>query len=699
MNAHVPVIAAPAINRIPKVSWFSNDFETFCEMDLPDVGADVYSRHSTCKALMLSWSTSYDGPVKQWVPEETLEAIPAEVEDAILDDRIQKRAWNAPFEMAIWKNVFGYTINPESWRCAQVLAMSLALPGKLEKCGPVVDLPEDLWKMEGGRALITFFTKPRKPTKRNPSVRNEWWHDYDKWTTFKAYNRQDTRSETAITRKLLSYDMPAHEWELWAIDYEINQAGVPVNQHMVDRAVTYYEHIVEKRMDTLRELTGLQNPNSGTQFLPWAQANGYPYDDLIDVHVKRAKETTDNPLLKKVLTAKRDIARASPKKYYAFQRAMDRAQGVLRNAFQFAGAGRTWRWAGRLVQLQNLPRPDKFFENIIELIAEQISEFSIDELDLFYHNPLPMLVSAIRACIQAPDGYLLYDADLNAIENRVLGWITDCQKILDVFRDDRDPYIDFATYMYRQNYDELWHEYDVLKQKGKRTISKPAVLGCGYQLGPGREVYNKKTDEWEATGLLGYARNMGVEMTAEEAEMSVKIWRETYVEAVEFWSDFENAAKRCVNSGQRVDFRMFSFDIKGPFLRMHLPSGRPLSYCRPRIEDRLKPWGEERATLLYDGVNDRKQWAEIDTHGGKLTENADQAIARDLLAHGMRKAKKEFGLDLRLHVHDQIVGLAREDEAEEHLRILKMCMEDQPEWAKDLPLGSAGFTTKIWMKD
>lgn len=726
-----PKIAMPGLIKGQKPIRLSHDFETYCDESVTDIGADAYSRHPTCEVLMCSFATN-DEPVEQWSAAEG-ERMPAKLEDAMLDERVIKTCWNKSFEWAIWKNVLGIETPHEAWRDTQALAYSLALPGSLEKAGEVVEIAEDKKKSAEGRALMRVFSMPRKPTKNKPHKRTFWWMEPEKWERYLVYNRLDTEAERAILRKLRVFDMPPQEWELWVIDQIINERGIPFNMEAVDAAIALYEHVIENRVSRLKAITGLANPNSTQQLLPWLQDHGYPFDDLKKGHVQRAAETAAAELAKgeeegvvqhgiesltreerrlvrvappakkmvEVLELRQDAARASPKKYYAIRRCVDKIECVLRNTFQFAGAGRTWRWAGRTFQPQNLPRPEKAYKKIIVMVVEHLEKLDPEAIELIYEDPMKLLVSCIRSVAQAPEGHLFFDADLNAIENRVLGFIALCRKILKVFEAGRDPYIDFATYLYRQPYDVLLAEYKN-GDDSKRTIAKPAVLGCGYQLGPGEEHLNHKTGEMEATGLLGYARNMFIILTPQQSKDSVAVFRETYTEVVDFWAAIGKAAIKCVRTGKPTECNMIRFDIKAPFLRMILPSGRALHYCRPRIEPVKTPWGEWRDSLTYEGLNDRNQWVRISTHGGKLTENADQAMARDILAGGMRRAYYR-GLDICIHVHDQIVGCAPISVAEEHLEVLQECMAEEEDWYTygnfKLPVASNGFVSKVFMKD
>lgn len=699
-----------------------HDYETFCEIDLPKVGVSKYAKHPSCEVLMCSWAWDDDGPIKQWVPAEIGEPIPAELEDGLLDERVTKHAWNSQFERNIAKHVLGIDIPIPTWRDPMVLAFSLSLPGKLEKVGPIINLEGDNLKDSRGRALINKFTKPRKPTKTKKHLRADWVTDPEDWQDFLLYNRRDTGSERAAWRRLRRYGMPPWEWELWFADQEINEAGIPINMGMVNNALDLYHQLLAVRMRRLVEITGLDNPNSVAQLLPWLQGQGYSFDDLKAGHVRRAAAKVEaeiaagmgGPRLERLLEAleiRVETAKTSVKKYDALAEVVDE-EGLFRHAFQFAGAGRTWRWAGRKVQYHNAPRPPPYLEKSQEFVAQMVECLDAESFEIVFtskvqdtgrgvvkRSPIDALATGVRPAVQAPDGWVFVDADLNAIENRVLGYMAQDKKILRVFENNLDPYVDFSTYMLGGTYEERWNEYKVLENKGPRTLSKPAVLGCGYQLGPGEEYENEKTGEIEATGLLGYAWNMGVtQFTKEQSVLAVRVWRETFEDCVEFWYRIEAAAKRCVRTGKRVDCWPVTFDRKGPFLRMILPSGRALHYVRPRLEERMMKWGKEKTVIVYDSLNDKNQWVPTPTSPGKLTENGDQAISRDLLAHGIMLARKE-GLDVRLHVHDQIVAMIPERQANWGLATLLDCMKTRPDWAPYIPLGAAGAINKYFVKD
>jgi DNA polymerase len=698
----------------------SLDFETFSEVDLTKVGTSRYARHESTEVLMAAYAFDR-GPVKQWVPAEG-EEMPDDIFEALTDPEVIKWAWNAPFEMQITEHVLGIPVEIEQWRDTMVWAMACSLPGKLEKAGPIIGLSDDMQKDKRGKVLMRRFSFPRKPSKHNPSTRNNWSDFPEEWGYYKAYNRSDVVAERNVRFRLKPYPMLEEEWETWFLDQRINRAGLPINRRMVANAIRIYEEALGSfapdnmsgAFGQMAEITGLKNPNSNGQLLPWLQEHGYMFDDLKKGHVKRARDYFDNPPdhwseenwleyrsrndLKVVLDLRLATSRTSIKKYYALDRATD-DDGYLRNTLQMNGAQRTARWAGRIYQPQNLARPEKRFENIQGLIAEDIEKLDLDEIRMVYGDPFDLLASGLRPSAQAPDGYLLVDADLSAIENRVLGWLAGCDKILNVFRKNQDPYISFATYLYGQPYDVLWHEYKVLGQGAKRTISKPGTLGCGYGMGAGDSYVNHKTGEVEASGLLGYAWNMGVrQFTKEDSQKSVDTFRREFSEVKDYWYEIERAARRCVNLEKPTSCGVVRFEMQRPFLRMILPSGRSLWYLRPRLEYVDTPWGDKRLQITYEGQNDRKQWVRIHTTPGKLTENADQAISRDLLVHGMKLAARR-GLDLRLHVHDQLVAMEIAEKASNALDVLKECMEEQPKWAPGLPLGSAGLVTKHFVKD
>ncbi len=697
------------------------DYETYSDLDLTKVASSRYSRHRSTEVLMGAFEFNDSGNVEQWDAAGG-QPMPKIVAEALVDPEVEKWAWNASFEIQITQNALKIPTVIEQWKDTMVMAMSCSLPGALDKAGPIINLDDDHLKDKEGKRLIRKFSmrkKSQRKATKGQMLRTFWYEDVADYEKYLAYNRKDVLSEGAIRRRLRQFDsMSEEEWDLWHVDQRINMAGLPINMRMVRNASRVYHEVLRLQQERMNEITGLENATAPAQLLPWLQDRGYMFDDCQKGHIKTARAYFDqkpdhwedeqwalymgDEELKEVLDLRLETSRTSIKKFDALLNATD-ADGNLRNVLQFCGAQRTWRWAGRVFQPQNLPRPEKRFEKNIYLHAKQVEELDWQSLALIYGNVFDLLASVIRPAAQAPEGMLLIDADLNAIENRVLGWLANCVKILRVFKEGRDPYIDFATYLFDLPYEVLWHEYKVQGNGAKRTISKPGVLGCGYMLSAGEKRVNRKTGEIEATGLLGYAWDMGVKhFTPEQSKLSVDTFRREFHEVKDYWYGIERAAKKCIKTGRAVSYgegyAKITFDRLGPFMRMILPSGRALHYVRPRVEMQKAPWGDMKETITYEGLNDQKQWVRMSTHPGKLTENADQAISRDLLAHGIMLAYNR-GLDIRLHVHDQIIGLSPESEANEQLEILKECMETPPQWAPDIPLGSAGFTSPVFMKD
>lgn len=704
---------------MPKDS-LSLDYETYCDLDLTKVGSDVYCRDPSAEILMGAYRLN-DGPVQQWAEAEG-EPAPRELVEALDDPEVEKWAWNAAFEIAVTRHVWKRPVDVTQWRDTMVLAQLCGFPGQLEKAGPALGLDDTALKIKDGKKLMRIFSmrqKSRRKATMGQMLRTHWYEKPDKWLSYLAYNRGDVVTETTIKEKLLPFDPGPGEWGLWHLDQTINNRGLPINLEMVRNASQLYHDAYRAGFRQMQEITGLSNPMSTQQLKPWLEANGYMYDDMLKGHIKQARgyfdkkpthwdedqweEYRSNTDLKDVLDLRLELSRSSIKKFDALLRATypdgNGQFGLLRNTLQFAGAPRTARWAGRLFQAQNLPRPEKQYEKNIEIHAANVARLDREDMELIYPNTFDVLASTIRPAAQAPMGKVFIDADLNAIENRVLGWLSRCDKILNVFRNNRDPYVDFATYLFHGKYDVLMEEYRA-GDSSKRTIAKPGVLGCGYMLSAGKEYEDRRTGEIEATGLLGYAWGMGVRhFTLQDAEHSVNTFRSQFSEVKDYWYGIERAAKKAITTGRSVEFDQISFNMKGDFLRMRLPSGRHLHYYKPRVEPVRAPWGKMKESITYMNQNQQKQWVRESTHPGKLTENADQAISRDLLAHGMTLAHKRYNLDIRLHVHDQIVALSDEDKAEQELKWLIECMEQPPKWAHDCPLGSAGFISKVFKKD
>ena len=708
--------------NVSRILWY--DIETFSEANLKDTGAAKYAEHPSTEILMGAWAFDND-PVELWdkyarqcgdldLPTEP----PPDLEEALFSNDVDTLVvcFNAAFEFSIYKYRERRVIPIDRLVDPMISAYYLSFPGSLEKAGALVGLDEDQAKDKDGKALIRLFTQPAKPTKAEPERTRVWpWDRPQDWQRFRDYARRDVSSMRELFYRLMQFPMPAEEWENWRMDFEMGDKGVPVNADMARAAFEMYEENKTYAMEELSRLTGLSNPNSVSQLLPWLRASGeYVFDNLRKASVTRTLTTPNlrptDPTVLRVLELRQVVANTSATKFRKFFTAAC-SDGTVKHSIQFGGAQRTLRAAGRLIQPQNLKKPsDSLAEHMPEL-AYDIEHQTAEYIGLVWGEkdhtgqplkPMDIISMGIRGTIQAPPGTIFCDSDLSAIENVGVGWAANEPKILDVFRNGQDPYISFGQFMYNMTYDDLWHEFKVLKIKKKRTTAKPAVLGCGYRLSAGKRYIDEDSGEEEATGLLGYAKAMGIELTDEEAETSVKVWRQTYSKVVQFWYDIEEAAKETLRTGHPHSVGPFLVDLKGPFMRIRLPSGRHLHYFKAHLRKVPAPWNPDELieNIAYYGLKEQA-WCLQLTHGGKLTENIVQALARDLLYHGLRLARTE-GLDVRLHIHDQILALTpnnAKQQVERDLQILRECMAVKPKWAPDIPLNTSAALATHLTKD
>lgn len=674
------------------------DYETASRCDLIGRGMMAYMRDPSTRVLMMGWAID-DGPVRLWLPHEG--KPPAELREAMRDPHVTKLAWNAPFERTATKYVLkSPIIGP--WRDVMVMAYYASLPGSLEAAGKAVGLPLDAQKFADGKRLIRLFSVPHKITKAHPY---EWYTEKthpEQWQQFCEYCLQDVSSERTIYHKLERFPVPAHEWALWELDQEINERGMPVDLEFVEQAsrITLLEKA--RLGKEFFALTGLPN-SASAHMLPWARARGYPFNDLRKDTVARA--LADHPLseeLKHALVVRGGLSKNSTSKFEALREKV--YDGRLHYSFQFGGAARTLRWAGRGVQPQNLPRPLKAYEGRIEEATDLIHAGEYDELYMRFGPVLPVLQSVVRSSFRATPGKVLVVADLNAIENRVIGWQAGCKATLSIFEHNLCPYKSFGTTLYNVPYEAI--------TKQQRTDSKPAVLGGGYRLGGG-EIRQNKAGDLVKTGLWGYAESMGVKLTQEESIRAVKVFREKFPAVVQHWYDLEEAAYAAVMHKETMRVGQVVFDYVPGAMRIRLPSGRFLHYLRPAYKPvKFTPKGKEpyvKQVLFYDGTDSvTKKWVRQTTHGGKLTENIVQAIARDVLAIGLVRAKKA-GFDIIGHAHDEILTEVKyyDDEintvVESNIRLTDqlLCeLMSQPiKWAPGLPLKAAGYTSAYYKKD
>ena len=585
----------------------------------------------------------------------------------------ESHAFNAPFEREITRACLGLDIPTDRWHCTMAFAYSRGFAGGLDMVGAALGIPSDQQKLVSGGRLIQRFCKPRTPTASNPRDRFVPEDDPVRWEQFREYNRMDVVAELAVHNALADFPEEPFERNTWLWDQEVNDTGLPIDMPLVQNAIRYDEMHRGRMLDQLRQITGLDNPNSRDQLLGWLRDEGLP--DLPDLRAETVsrvlKEPQENSAIADVLELRLALAKTSVKKYEALRRA--ESSGRLYGSIQYCGASRTGRFAGRIFQPQNLPRPTI---PDVDTAAELLSEENFDLLDLVYGDPMAVLSSCVRGAIAAPKGFELVVSDLSSIESRVLGWISQCKRIRETFAAGKDTYKVFASGWFGVPYDQV--------TPAQRNQSKPPTLGCGYRLG--------------AKGLVKYADSMGITLTDAEAKDAVRTFRTDYPEIPIFWDAMDESLYSAVMHKETVVSYGLVFRVEGDFLTIRLPSGRKLYYHHPRFEDHQTPWGEMRATFSYMGLNQyTRKWERLFSHSGKITENIVQAIARDVLVYGLRLAGKR-GLCVIGHVHDEGLGLSQEQHAESDLFILDQCLGTTPPWAPGLSLSAKGYYGKRYRK-
>ena len=684
---------------------FFFDFETRSLLDLSERGLDNYARHPSTQVLLMAYAFD-NGPVQLWQAHQG--PMPVDAQRAILNPFIRKAAWNASFEHAILKHVLGISVPHEQSIDIMVCARYLSLPGKLEECGPRIGLPEVLQKLEEGKRLIKKFCEPWETDKKKKLFDmglpfRDHRSDPEDWKLFCDYCRQDVIAEREIYRRMWNFPLPSTEHLGWRLDQRINERGLPTSLNFVTNALSMAEkYREEKLLSRLTELTGLENTNSRNQVLDWVKTRGYSFGSLRKEFVTLALNAKDSKLTpegREVLTLRQEAGRNSYRKFETIKNHISN-DGRLRHQFLFLRAARNGRWAGQGVQVQNLVRPSKEVEKNYKRAVELIETNNYPTVITEFGSVINTVTSCVRSSFQAPPGYRAVVCDLSAIENRGLGWISGCDAILDVFRQGRDPYIDFGTKMYKIPYETI--------TKAQRQISKPAVLGAGYGLSGGEETVNKYGDTVK-TGLWGYAETMGVIMTREEAHLAVKVFRASYPEVVNFWHELDHAATLVLAEGGQAHIGRIHFDVQNlgemPVMRIQLPSGRHLHYLNARMETRtLRGRGGdeyEKLAIVYDGIGHgagmiQEGWGPVYTWGGKLTENIVQALSRDILLHGMFLAE-QTGFEIVGHFHDEIFALVPETSSL-GLADLRARMSDVPTWADGLPLTADGYEGRYYRK-
>lgn len=671
------------------------DYESRSRINLKTQGFDRYSSDPSTKILMAAWSIN-DGKV-QHADLHRGQKLPGELRDALEDPEVYKWAFNAQFERVMTRRVLKIKTDYKAWRCTMALAYMLGFSGDLFSIGKTIGLPEHLLKDTDGKRLIDMFSKPQRVTKANPFEWRNESTDPEEWWHFCGYNKQDVTTELAIKHRLQKYPVMQSEWDMYALDQYINDTGVMIDIDFAQAAIDLAERRKPLIMEEMRDITGLSNPNSPAQLLGWLQERGYPFNDLrSDTANKVIREASDlglEPVVAEVLEMRLNSAKSSLAKYGTMMAAAG-TDGRFRYSLQFAGASRTNRWAGRRIQTQNLPRTPKLIEaeEDLAIVNKMIHDRDLDALTLYVGEPMSALVGCIRSAFIPTPEHKFIVADLSSIESVVIGWLTNCKWFMDTLAAKHDLYRSFAAHWLNLPYEET---------KPHRSKAKPATLGAGYRLGGGH-----MDEQGKKTGLWGYAENMGVHMTQSEAEASVQAFRELCPEIVQSWYDLENAVFKVIRTKKPVEWGCLVIEYSKPFLTIRLPSGRKMYYFRPRIVERQmtvqkgpkKGQKYTKSNFQYEGkVDGANKWGKIYSHGGKLVENIVQALARDVLAEGLKKAHR-MGFRIVMHIHDEIVTEVPKD-SELTVDDLISCMAAQLPWAPGLPLGAAGWEGYFYRKD
>mgnify|MGYP001365159093 FL=1 len=660
----------------------SIDIETYSGYDLSKCGVYKYAESPDFEILLFGYSVD-DGEV-QVIDLAAGEHLPPEILNALTDDNVQKWAFNANFErvclsrylsdMDISLDPFADNhhsaeilgkakyLNPASWRCAMIWSAYMGLPLSLEGAGAVLGLEKQ--KLTEGKDLIRYFCSPCKPTATNGQrTRNLPEHASDKWEAFKAYNRRDVETELSIHERLAKFPVPDTVWEEYAHDQEINDRGVALDMALVRNAIKADARSRTKLTRLMKELTDLDNPNSLQQMKQWLADNGMETDSLGKKVVTELLKDAPEPL-GKVLSLRQQLAKSSIKKYQTMENAVC-ADGRARGMFQFYGANRTGRWAGRLIQMQNLPQ-----NHLIDLEEARwlVHDGDFAALELLYDNIPDVLSQLIRTAFVPKDGYKLIVADFSAIEARVIAWLAGERWRNDVFATHGKIYEASASQMFHVPIEEVT-KGSPLRQKGKI-----AELALGYG------------------GSVGALKAMGaLEMGLSEEELRplVSAWRSANPNIVRFWWDVDRAAMKAVRDRTMTETHGIHFGYQSGMLFITLPSGRRLSYVKPRIG--TNQFGSDCVT--YEGVGGTKKWERIESYGPKFVENIVQAISRDILSYAMQTLRH---CSIVMHIHDEVVIEAGPEMSAE---ILCQQMSRTPPWAEGLLLIADGFDCSFYKKD
>lgn len=645
----------------------SVDIESYSSADLSACGLHKYMESPDFEILLIGYSFD-GGPVH--VHDCTAPGCwPRDLLQALTDPNVEKRAFNAAFERNAFAHALEEEMPPEQWSDTMILAMECGLPGSLAGAGAALGLPEDQLKDPVGKSLIQYFSKPCRPTKANGGrTRNLPYHDPEKWKLYIEYNRQDVVTEMAIRRALEPYSLAMSEQRLWELDQRMNDRGVRIDTAMVNQIVRHDERRRQELQEEAREITGLDNPNSLTQLREWLEKHGLPLKQVTKDVVSAALTLQYIPdEVRRVLEIRQALGKTSTAKYSTMLGAVC-SDGRLRGILQFYGASRTGRWAGRLVQIQNLARnslPD------LDLARQLAKAGDFETLETLFGEPAFVFSELVRTAFIPSEGCRFVVSDFSAIEARVVAWLAGEEWVLEAFRAGKDIYCETASMMY--HVPVVKHgENAELRQKGKI-----ATLACGYGGGVGAMK----------------AMDRGGSIPEEELQSVVDQWRQANPKIVKLWRKCEQAARTAIEEHRTVKAsKLISFTHRGGHLFVRLPSGRSLCYWKARIND--------DGQLVYMGTNQTtRQWMETETWGGKLVENIVQAVARDCLAVAMQRVTRH-GLQIVMHIHDEmIVDVPLHYQPENVLELVNAEMGAEIEWAPGLPLKGDGYVCEYYKKE
>ena len=642
----------------------SIDIETYSDQPLPKTGVYRYVESPLFEILLFSYSVD-GGPVKV-VDLACGESIPQDILTALEDESVIKWAFNASFERICLSRYLGYPtgnyIDPCSWRCSMIWAATMGLPLSLEGVGTVLGLEKQ--KLTEGKDLIKYFCQPCAPTKANGQrTRNLPAHAPDKWLNFKKYNVRDVEVEMAIQDRLANYPVPESVWDEYHHDQEINDRGVALDMELVKQAIALDARSRSELTTAMKELTALENPNSVQQMKLWLADNGLETDTLGKKAVAEMLKTA-SPEMRRVLTLRQQLAKSSVKKYQAMETAVC-ADGRARGMFQFYGANRTGRWAGRIIQMQNLP------QNHLNNLADArglVRDGDFDAVEFFFDDVPDTLSQLIRTAFVPREGAKLIVADFSAIEARVIAWLAGEEWRQKVFAEGKDIYCASASQMFGVPVEK--HGINGhLRQKGKI-----AELALGYG------------------GSVGALKAMGaLEMGLSEEELPplVDAWRQANPMITKLWWDVDRAAMEAVRFKHTNETHGITFSCRSGMLFITLPSGRQLAYVKPKIG--TNKFGGD--CITYEGVGGTKKWERLDSYGPKFVENIVQATARDILCYAMQTLRH---CSIVMHIHDEVVI-----EADPRMSLDAVCdqMGRTPPWAKGLQLRADGYETDFYKKD